>query len=341
MENAPKGIANLGNTCYLNACIQILARIEPLSDLVINKAIQNPTKVETQLWKQWKDIQFILQNSTNPKEMVYPNGFVTAIQSVSRSQNKSFLQSNSQEDISEFFLFFIESLHKCISRNMNIQISGHSENETDNLAIEIYKNMKTYYEKEYSEIIEMFTGMEVTIIESILTNPTIVHSKNPHIFHILNLHIPAKENLSLYDCLDEYCSVELLNGENKWFNEKTNQKEDVRKYVKFWSFPKVLVISFQRITWDGKKINAKIQYDHELDLRNYVCGYRKQENKYELFGVCNHSGSPDNGHYTAFVKKDENWFFCNDEQIQIVSDVNHIITPYAYCLFYMKKNNKV
>ena len=36
MENAPKGIANLGNTCYLNACIQILARIEPLSYIVTN-----------------------------------------------------------------------------------------------------------------------------------------------------------------------------------------------------------------------------------------------------------------------------------------------------------------
>ena len=87
MENAPKGIANLGNTCYLNACIQILARIEHLSNILINKTIQNPTKIETQLWKQWKDIQFIMQNSTNPKEMVYPNGFITAIQTVSKSHN--------------------------------------------------------------------------------------------------------------------------------------------------------------------------------------------------------------------------------------------------------------
>lgn len=340
MENAPKGIANLGNTCYLNACIQILARIEPLSYIVTNKAIQNPTKIETQIWKQWKDIQFIMQNSTNPKEMVYPNGFITAIQTVSNGQNKSFLQPDSQEDISEFLLFFIESLHKCIYRNMEIQIVGHSENETDNLAIEIYKNMKNYYEKEYSEIIEMFTGMEVTMIESI-TNPVVVHSKNPNIFHILNLHLPSKNNLTIYDCLDDYCSTEILNGENKWFNESTNQKEEVRKYVKFWSFPKVLVICFKRITWDGKKINTRVDYTHELDLTEYVCGYKKKEHTYELFGVCNHSGSPDNGHYTAFVKKEESWFFCNDEQIQIVNDNRHIVTPYAYCLFYAKKNNKI
>ena len=65
MEYAPKGIANLGNTCYLNACIQILSRIEPLNNIILNKNFQNTTKVESMLWKNWKDITSVMQNSSN------------------------------------------------------------------------------------------------------------------------------------------------------------------------------------------------------------------------------------------------------------------------------------
>lgn len=341
MENAPKGIANLGNTCYLNACIQILSRIEPLSNILTNRThVQNPTKLENQLWKQWKEIQFLLRSSgNNTKELIYPSGFITAIQTIAKQKNQIFFQGNEQEDIAEFLLFFIESLHVCLARSLNIQISGHSENELDNLAISVYTTLKNTYAHDFSEIIELFTGVHISCIDSLETQQK--HSRTPEIFYILNLFIPQKKDVTVYDCLDDFSREEILEGENSWLNDKTNQKEGIRKYMTFWSFPPVLIICLKRTNYTGEKNNVLVNYPLVLDLQKYVCGYQKKSFVYDLFGVCLHAGSGNYGHFTAFIKKEDDWFFCNDDRVQHIDDEKHLLSPHAYCLFYMKKNTNI
>ena len=41
---------------------------------------------------------------------------------------------------------------------------------------------------------------------------------------------------------------------------------------------------------------------NNLDLSKYVVGYDKNSFKYDLYGICNHSGGSAGGHYTAYVK---------------------------------------
>jgi ubiquitin C-terminal hydrolase len=52
-------------------------------------------------------------------------------------------------------------------------------------------------------------------------------------------------------------------------------------------------------------------------------------------------GTVQYGHYTCFVRKDGQWYHCNDIQIQKVEDMSHLETPYASCLVYVKKNTVV
>ena len=41
-----------------------------------------------------------------------------------------------------------------------------------------------------------------------------------------------------------------------------------------------------------------------------------KDNRYSLFAVVNHSGSIHNGHYTCFIRQqDDQWFKCDDEWI--------------------------
>lgn len=336
MENAPKGISNLGNTCYLNACIQIFSELKPLSSIIKTETVKNQTKIETLLWKNWRDILGIMETGHN-NELLCPNGFINAIEMISKSKKQTFFEDcNNQEDISEFILFFIESLHECLSREITVSICGHSENETDNFAIEAFKKVKQSMEKQYSEIMDLFYGISIS---SIRNSEGETHSRQFETYMLLDLPLPSilKQPTTLYDCIENYIRPEILEGDNKWYNEKTKNYEVVEKALTFWSFPKILIICLKRNSFDGNKNCNFIDYPLELDLRPFVVGYNSSDFLYDLVGICAHSGNVHNGHYTAFVKKNTNWYFCNDELIQLVENEKYLKLAEAYCLFYVKK----
>ena len=109
----------------------------------------------------------------------------------------------------------------------------------------------------------------------------------------------------------------------------------------FWSFPKILIIVLKRFSDDGrhKKLN-NVKYPlNNLNLSKYVKGYNASKYVYDLYGVCNHVGNLNAGHYTTFIKTLKNdWIHFNDDNISKIRESN-IITPMSYCLFYRKKNN--
>jgi ubiquitin C-terminal hydrolase len=149
--------------------------------------------------------------------------------------------------------------------------------------------------------------------------------------------------------LNEFIRPEIIEGENAWFNEKTGKKEDIQKKTRFWSFPKILIITLKRFSLDGSsKISQSVEYPvNNLDLTPYVCGYGAEKYKYNLYGVCCHYGTIQGGHYTSIVKDffvkdffvkdfsvdDVSWFHYNDHLIQHITE-NEIVNPNAYCLFY-------
>jgi ubiquitin C-terminal hydrolase len=225
-----------------------------------------------------------------------------------------------------------------------MQITGSVENSVDNLATICYTMMKNMYKKEYSEMLNIFYGIHVSEITSQDTGETM--SLTPEPFSVLSIPIPrgTGASASIFDCLDLYCHKESLEGDNAWFNEKTGQKEDIKKQISFWNFPKIMVIVLKRFTPDGQyKINQHIEFPVEnLDLSRFVRGYNPSSFVYDLFGICNHMGGPMGGHYTAFVKNAQNnWNHYNDRSVETINDPKTVITPLAYCLFYRKKNNLV
>lgn len=64
----------------------------------------------------------------------------------------------------------------------------------------------------------------------------------------------------------------------------------------------------------------------------------KTDLNYELFGVVNHFGSQNFGHYTSVVKvDDENWVEFNDDRCSSAS-MRDVVNGNAYMLFYMRKD---
>jgi ubiquitin C-terminal hydrolase len=276
--------------------------------------------------------------------VVTPRKFVFNIQRVASIKNKDIFTGYAQNDMPEFLLFMIDCMHNSLSRGVKMRISGNVENGIDEMAIKCYETLQVAYSKEYSEIMDMYYGLYVS--EIISKDGKTRHSMKPESYFILDLPITDGKVLAtnIYGCIDLFTQPEFLEGDNAWTNEATGQKEDIKKQMSFWNFPKVLVIVLKRFTPDGQqKMNPLIDFPLEnLDLSKYVRGYNPRSYVYDLFGICNHSGGPMGGHYTAFVKNSQNkWHHYNDRNVESVAEPRTIVTPMAYCLFYRKKNNLV
>ena len=331
------GLTNLGNTCFLNSSMQALSHTYELNDVFasskFNKALQNASS-ENNLVTEWINLRNIMWSQDG---VVSPNRFVYNVQEVAKIKDRDIFTGWAQNDLPEFLLFIIECMHNTVARPVKMTINGNVKNPTDKLATACYKMLKASYSTEYSEIMETFYGIYVSELSS--KNGSKIHSVNPENYFILDLEIP-KQNASLYDCFDAFTSYEMLEGDNAWFNEKTKKREDVRKRITFWNFPKVLVITLKRFSADGgKKRQDLIDFPlTDLNLSTYVSGYNPSQYVYDLYAICNHSGGTMGGHYTSFVKtKTDEWLHYNDTQVERRVNKNRLISPKAYCLFYRKR----
>ena len=216
-----------------------------------------------------------------------------------------------------------------------MNIKGKIINKTDALANICFEMLQTMYKKDYSEIFSLFYGIHISEIKSTESDYL---SLKPEPFFLLTLSIENTDTLS--GAFDVYTQTERLEGENKIHNESTNKKEICNRKILFWSLPDVLIITLKRFSNDNRKNNKLIHFPLEnFDLSKYVIGYDKQSYVYDLYGICNHSGNVEGGHYTAFVKNaNKKWYFFNDaRQPSEIQNLEDLETNMAYCFFYRKK----
>ena len=329
------GLANVGNSCYLNSCMQILSHTYELNNFLekgeYKKKINR--KPDSVLLLEWDKLREMMWGGNCT---IAPYGFVKAVQKVSTLKDRNLFAGHAQNDIQEFLLFIVDCFHSALSRDVEMQITGKAVNKTDKLAKTCYKMMKEMYRKEYSEMLGIFYGIHVSEITSMKTGDAL--SLRPEPFSVLSLSIPSTQSPTLYDCMDLYCQPEELAGDNAWMNDETNKKEDVRRGIVFWSLPNVLIIDLKRWGMMGGKIQKLVSAPLvDADFSKYVRGYNKASYVYDLYGVCNHSGGSFGGHYTAYVKNaNGKWYEFNDTIVRDIAE-DQVITPRSYWLFYRKK----
>jgi ubiquitin carboxyl-terminal hydrolase 8 len=329
------GLANLGNTCFINSCIQIISHTYELNIFLDQETYKTKLqkKSDSVLLVEWDNLRKIMWSSNC---IVSPGKFIKTIQKVAQLKKMEIFTGYSQNDLPEFLLFVIDCFHTSLSREIKITISGKSENETDNIAIKCFEMIKQMYSKEYSEIWNLFYAVHVSQISNLETGEKIKITPEP--YFMIDLPIPENnKSPSLIDCFNYYVEGETIEG---WYNDESKERINIRKKIEFWSFPNILVIDFKRFNNRFQKSQILITFPiDELDLSDYVIGYKKDNYKYELYGVCNHSGGVMGGHYTAYVKNaNGKWYHFNDTSVSEVGLKESIISTKAYVLFYRKKS---
>ena len=325
-SGALTALTNLINTCYINSIIQILRHTESLNYVLDNKyknLKNNTNTLELFEWKQLKDLMW------SKKCLVSPNRFNAIIKKSTKMNN--FTDNHDQQDVSEYLIKILETFHLCIERQVNINISGEIKTPTDFIVNNCYKEYKKLYSNKYSEIIDLFYGMQVTAISHLNNKKILSTSIEP--FSLINLVILEKAKTSLYDCLDEYCKNEILDGENQWVNDKDNSKHSVNIKTLFFQLPEILIFTFKKFSDKKQNITFPIS---NLDMSKYMIT-KTSTIHYQLYAICNHYGSSNGGHYYSYIFYNNKWFCFNDTEVKPIS-INNLITPCAYCLFYKKKH---
>ena len=350
------GLANMGNTCYVNACLQILSHTYELSDFLSKNGGEYKTrlnhKVDSVLLHEWDKLRTMMWSGNC---IISPGGFVSAMQKIARIKNMDLFSGFQQNDVAEFLMFLMDCFHTALAREVEMKVRGVARNATDCAAKECYEMMADMYKKQYSEVLNIFYGVQVSMIESMGAVSETLSTK-PEPFCILNLSFPNATQtihathafrgatVSLFDCMEHHCAPEVLSGDNAWFNEATGKKQDVKKRLSFWSLPNVLIIVLKRFEMNARGHMRKIQVPIDVpcvraDFSKFVHGYNPASYVYELFGVCNHhGGSPMGGHYTATIRNaNGKWYGCNDtivKEMPLATD--SIVSNLPYCLFYRK-----
>lgn len=326
------GMINLGNTCFINASLQILIHCKLFIHKFFDKySIIN--KEKTPISYQFLLLCIAMLNIKNNEEKYID------ISNFKEEFGKKHprLGDYSQNDSQEFVRLFLEDLSMELNeaKNKNVyRALTNTEGKTKKFRDEEF-NLNFQGREEsiitklfYSQILTSFTcqcGSEIYSFQKIMDFP-------------LLLPVNISE-INIYYLLKMYFKSELIDFETKC--QRCNQITKRKKTMKISRPPKILIISLQRINEiEQKKNECIVNFPEYLNLAEFIDHEldSEKEFEYKLFSVVNHQGTVDCGHYFAYIQPFglHHWFEFNDSSVRHVKEDLKIF-PYAYALFYINK----
>ena len=328
------GIINLGNTCYINSCLQVLIHCPNFINKFFEK-FKTIKKEEAPISKNFYDICYAIVDTLNTQEKYidisnFKNEF---------GKKHPIYGGYNPNDSQEFCRIFLEDL----SLELN-------EVKTKAIYREYIENNEKPKKEQDEDFDYKFKEREKSIITDIFYSQIITSftceckSKSYSFQKILDFPLLLPENVQTIDIIDlfkSYFKPETIDYEKKC--EKCQKVIKHKKEIKISRPPEILILSLQRI--DQKTQNKNecfVTFPQNLDMKDFIdneCGFDKDSN-YTLYAVINHTGTIDFGHYYSdilFHQKEE-WFEFNDSSvINIGKKIESF--PYAYILLYARNQN--
>ena len=153
----------------------------------------------------------------------------------------------------------------------------------------------------------------------------------------------TNKDIKLEKLLSDFSKEEKLDKDNLYKCNNCNEESEANKKIEIYHVPKILIIHLKRFN-NNKKINTFIDYPlTDLDINKYIKS-NDRVSKYDLFGVINHFGSLNYGHYTSYCLNyhDNNWYEYNDRIVNKITKLKEkdtIVNKDGYILFYRSKDN--
>ena len=328
VTNKEIGIMNLGNTCFINSCLQVLIHC-PLFMYNLTKNLKLINK-DTPITSNFLSICDLM---TSTEENSIDISDFKNLLGIKHKIFEGYLQNDSQEFCRILLEDISSELNEIKAQSLYRILSNSNKKSKKNRDKDFHTNF-SQREKSiitdlfYAQIVNTFTcecKNEIYSFEKILDFPLLFPEK------INNNKIKIHELLKLHFKM-EYIDFE-INCSN------CQKKSKHKKEIKISRPPEILILSLQRIDQKTQnKLDYIVEYPKYLSLYEFTdheCGFDK-ECSYSLFAVINHSGNINSGHYYSFIKLGKiDWFLFNDSEVKNIKTIDDF-SENVYALFYVK-----
>ena len=320
-----KGLANLGNTCSINALVQCIGHCDYLRDYFLHKS--SFQKKDENTFSIGQELSLILKQLWVDQNALKPIRFLKALQETMGSDAYSIGQE--QLDFTEVWMVLIQRLleesHE-LSFQSNMFQKGPYVNEINQY---IYTKAIHEWEKQSkdtnSPLLDVVQGVHVQQIECTHCH-RFYHNVEP--FQSTYLDLPNQESTSIQECLHQYLQIDQVDG---WKCDQCHQSKN-EKVMRFWKLPNVWIFLLKRFH-GMKKNHIKVYCPKTLHIpEHFEMGGSSCE--YQLKSMAQHYGSIHGGHYNAICHHQDSWFLYDDVHIQEISSNDFLNNPYVYALFY-------
>jgi ubiquitin carboxyl-terminal hydrolase 8 len=332
------GLANLGNTCYLNAVLQCLRHIPDLtvffhkhSDTWIHEEKAN----DANLCRAYKELVCSIWSGVGPAYLK-PAGFIHRFRSALKGTSVEHMIAPIPHDSHEALVFLLDQLHEGMKKPLDLNITADE-------SAPVYKALMAWKEQvapNYSPIVDYFFGlMEVSVTCEECKNVSCRYEP----FNMLKVGFPNNKISTLEECVDYEFKGETLDEyhcEGCEANKKPRGPAVIQRRI--WRLPQNLIIVLKRFNYDGTKCHAAFNAEPAQKFEKWFATLSPESSRtsdYTLQSIIDHHGNTNGGHYTAQIKSPITgiWNMYDDETVTVIRDGQGAhMGSMNYVLFYRK-----
>ena len=240
------GMQNLGNTCFINTCVQCLSNLDPFGDFFLaNQHIFQLNKHSSMKGTLALSFGELLH------KVCHGTAFSSVAAATLRDQVGKFAPQFTgvrQHDCQELLRFLLDGLHEDLRCQAPVDtlMNVYGFQPEYEHAAAAQGAMLQRYEGNFSHVMRAFSGQLVSIVRCSTCGHS-SHTFDP--FLDLSLPIPekyhVKENaagggaagvgaqiVDLLECLESFCASELLEGDNMYMCETCGCKRKASKQLR-------------------------------------------------------------------------------------------------------------